>query len=80
MMGMTGHALRARKDALRLPVKALAERAGLDEDNVRKVLTGVNDPRASTLAALDRALHAEEDAMRAYLDGLSALPLREAAE
>lgn len=57
----------ARRRALRLPVKHLAAAAGLDEDNVHRVLRNQTDPRQSTVAAIDAALTAEETRLQQYL-------------
>ena len=63
--------LRRRAEAIRLSKKELARLAGLDEDNVHRVLKGRNDARSSTLAALDEALAAEEARLAAYLSNLA---------
>lgn len=71
---MTPRNLRARAARLRLPVRDLAARAGLDEDNVHRVLKGRTDPRLSTLQALDRVLAEEEARLLADLSPSGATP------
>ncbi|PPQ39353.1 Helix-turn-helix domain-containing protein [Rhodoblastus acidophilus] len=60
----------ARRRAVRMTVKELAKRSGLDEDNVHRVLKGRNDARQSTIEAIEQALAEEERNMAAYLGGL----------
>lgn len=62
--------LNDRRRALRMPVRHLAKSAGLDEDNVHRVLRARTDPRQSTVAALDAALAQEEGRLSAYLAAL----------
>lgn len=52
---------------VRLPQKALADRAALDEDTVSRALTNKTDPRNSTLEKIERALTAEEIDLRDHL-------------
>jgi predicted transcriptional regulator len=66
---MTPEKIRYRAETIRFPVRQLALAAGLDEDNVHRILKGRTDPRTSSLQRLSEALRDEE---RRLLDYLSA--------
>jgi transcriptional regulator with XRE-family HTH domain len=65
---MRANSLLTRARRLRLPIRELADKAGLDEDNVHRILRGKSDARASSLSALDQVLLAEEWSLKLYLD------------
>lgn len=71
---MTPEDIKRRAEAIRLPIKALAQRAALDEDNVHRVLKGKTDPRRSTETKLQHALVCEEERLRDYLCELHGAP------
>ena len=48
--------IRSRRQRLRLSVRELANRAGVHEDTLHRLLRGETDPLASTLSAVERAL------------------------
>lgn len=68
---MNPSTIKERAARIRLPLKALAEMAGVDEDNLHRVLKGKTDPRLSTVEKIEAALAKEEDRLRAEL-GLAA--------
>lgn len=59
--------IRARAQAIRLPLKQLAEEAGVHEDTLHAFLYRGRDPRLSTITAIEDALDREEASMRARL-------------
>lgn len=66
---MSPIALRERCRALHLSLSQLSQLSGLHEDSIRRVFAGETDPRLSTLKKLERALTAEEERLRRYLNG-----------
>lgn len=52
--------IKRRAERIRLPLKRLAAMAGVDEDNLHRVITGKVDPRVSTVRKIEKALSAEE--------------------
>lgn len=60
-------ALVDRAKALRLPGKALAEEAGLDQDTITRTLRGHTDPLNSTLDKIEGAIAAREISMLDHL-------------
>lgn len=69
---MQDRSLLARQQKLRISVRELAVRAGLDQMNVSRVLKGTIDARLSTVRKIERALRDEEQQMKEYLDALIA--------
>lgn len=59
--------IKQRAERIRLPLKQLAALAGVDEDNLHRVIAGKVDPRVSTVRKIEDALTAEEDRMRREL-------------
>jgi DNA-binding Xre family transcriptional regulator len=52
--------IRQRAARIRLPLKELAQLAGVSEDNLHRVIRGNVDPRVSTMQKIEDALVAEE--------------------
>ena len=65
---MTPKEISERAAAIRLPIKTLAERAGVHEDSAHRALKQQVDPRASTVERLSDAVKAEEAQLRDHLD------------
>lgn len=58
--------LEARRQAIRLPIRSLAEAAGLDEHTVGRVLAG-RGGLVATVEKLGRAIEAQEQELLAHL-------------
>jgi hypothetical protein len=67
---MTPDKLLARSEAIRWPVRDLAQAAGLPKDTVARALgrtKAATDPRTSTVVKIEAAIAAEELRLRDYL-------------
>lgn len=64
MQQTRAQSIRARAEAIRLPLKHLAEQAGVHEDTLHAFLYRGRDPRLSTITSIEEALAREEQAMR----------------
>ena len=64
---MTPEALKVRADRIRIPVRTIAQRSGLDEMTVHRIFRGDVDPRLSSLQKIDGVIAAEEAAIRSAL-------------
>lgn len=61
--------LHARVQKIRLPLKVLADAAGVHEDTLHAFLHRGRDPRLSTIDKIEQALAAEEARLREVLAG-----------
>lgn len=59
--------VRARAQIIRLPLKQLADAAGVHEDTLHAFLHRGRDPRVSTVEKIEQALAAEEARLREAL-------------
>jgi predicted transcriptional regulator len=63
-----------RRQRIRLPKKALAQRAGLDQGTVGRALEAETNPLRGTVEKIEREILAEELALRDHLVALHPLP------
>lgn len=66
-LDMKPSTIKQRAARIRLPLKELASKAGVSEDNLHRVIRGNVDPRVSTMQKIEDALAAEEDRLRREL-------------
>lgn len=64
-----------RRQRIRLPKKALAQRAGLDQGTVSRALEDETNPLRGTVEKIEREILAEEVALRDHLVELHPLPV-----
>lgn len=66
--------LLSRIQRIRLPQKTIAKQTGLNGTTVCHTLSGLTDPRNSTLEKIEKVVEAEEERLRAVLtkDGAAA--------